>query len=457
MGVVYLARTAEGAQVALKTLQGVVGDLREESGKRFWREARATSAIQHPGVVRLLDAGADGDIPYLVMELLDGNDLSAAIQRNGALDPALTARLFVQACEGLAALHAQQVVHRDIKPSNIFLHRDPSGLLVTKICDLGIAKHEPASGAYATELTHTGGLLGSPAYMSPEQVQDSKRVDHRTDIWSLCASMYEALCGQKCWYSASNVGEMFVAICTRDAPSLAERAPWLDRRLCEVIHRGLRREREERYASASELALALEPFAAPASALPAARLAALADTPTMATARHGMLGGGSQQAQAAPAQTKAHSRTGRWWVAGSAAVTLGAAAVAFLGRAHLPLGNDAAASGPRSVASGGLERGSHACMMIDGTGSYNRVCTVQQEGDGPLKVRAPGTSLNPRTGFDFTATGGPGAYEAQGQMRAFDSCTGPFAATTTMQSTAGIDWYVLRFKHCKIMVRKSVL
>jgi hypothetical protein len=109
------------------------------------------------------------------------------------------------------------------------------------------------------------------------------------------------------------------------------------------------------------------------------------------------------------------------------------------------------------VASGGLERGSHACMMIDGTGSYNRVCTVQQEGDGPLKVRAPGTSLNPRTGFDFTATGGPGAYEAQGQMRAFDSCTGPFAATTTMQSTAGIDWYVLRFKHCKIMVRKSVL
>lgn len=140
---------------------------------------------------------------------------------------------------------------------------------------------------------------------------------------------------------------------------------------------------------------------------------------------------------------------------------LGAVALAFLGKgwpgADSSARKDAVVEAPRNVAEGGLAPGSHGCVMIDGTGSYNRVCTVQQEGGGPLKVRAPGTSLNPTIGFEFEATGGPEAYETQGKMRAFDGCTGPFSVRTTMQSAAGIDWYVLKFKHCKIMVRKDRL
>ncbi len=469
MGVVYRARTAQGFEVALKTLQGVLGDAQDEPSKRFWREARATSAIQHPNVVRLLDAGTDEDLPYLVMELLDGKDLASAIKREGPLDPALTARIFVQACHGLAALHARQIIHRDIKPSNLFLHRDPCGLLVAKICDLGIAKHDPASGGASTELTHTGGILGSPAYMSPEQVQDSKRVDHRSDLWSLCASLYEALCGRKCWAGCSNVGELFVAICTREVPPLAEQAPWLDRKLCEVIHRGLRQDREARYASATELAAALEPFAAPDSALLVPRLDALGDTPLMAEVRRAGLPAAARLsgATASTAATRADTRTAapakrRLWIAAPLVfAALGAVALAFLGKGWLGADSsarkDAVVEAPRNVAEGGLALGSHGCMMIDGTGSYNRVCTVQQEGGGPLKVRAPGTSLNPTIGFEFAATGGPETYETQGKMRAFDGCTGPFSARTVMQSAAGIDWYVVKFKHCKIMVRKDRL
>nr|MCU0658972.1 serine/threonine protein kinase [Polyangiaceae bacterium] len=174
-------------------------------------------------------------------------------------------RIFIQACRGLAAIHALQIVHRDIKPSNIFLHH-AEGLLIAKVCDFGVAKNSASEGT-ASDLTHTGGIIGSPHYMSPEQVQDSKRVDHRSDLWSLSMAMYEVLSGRKGWAGCSTVGELLVAVCTKDLPWLQTEAPWVSGDLAAVVHKNLVRDPAQRFQSALEMAEALEPFASPPEAL----------------------------------------------------------------------------------------------------------------------------------------------------------------------------------------------
>jgi eukaryotic-like serine/threonine-protein kinase len=293
MGAVYKAVTPGGAEVAVKLIRSDQGQLDDQSLRRFLREARATGAVDHPNVVRILDTGTDASTstPYFVMELLSGDDLGAIIKEQGALEPALAAAIFVQACEGLAALHGAGIVHRDIKPSNLFLHRDPSGALVVKVCDLGVAKHGlGVAETTATDLTGTGGMLGSPHYMSPEQVQDSKHVDALSDIWSICMALYEALAGVKGWGGCSTVGEMLVAICTRDVKRLSVVAPWVPSPLARVVHAGLRRERAERIASAVALAAALAPLAAPRAELTVARLGLLGVSSDARAARHVPLG-----------------------------------------------------------------------------------------------------------------------------------------------------------------------
>ena len=267
MGAVYEAITPEGGRVALKL---VAANHNDEAMRRFAREARTMQAIDHPHVVRVLDTGTDElqKLPFLVMELLDGRDLGAVVHDVGPLDPALAARLFAQAASGLGAIHASGVTHRDIKTSNLFLHRH-EGRLVVKVCDFGIAKKTDSDSDSSTsgELTGTGGIIGSPQYMSPEQVQDSKHVDARSDLWSLSVAMYEALCGHKAWSGCASVGELLVAVCTRDLPSLQQEAPWLPAGMAAVVHRSLHRPLAERFASAEALAEALAPFAAPAESL----------------------------------------------------------------------------------------------------------------------------------------------------------------------------------------------
>lgn len=122
------------------------------------------------------------------------------------------------------------------------------------------------------------------------------------------------------------------------------------------------------------------------------------------------------------------------------------------------------AGAPGAVTTGGLEVGKHGCTMLDGTGSYNRVCTVSTQADGSLAVKAPGTSLNPQIGFEFTGTGGPASYQIRGKMTAFDSCSGNFSATAKQEDLGGTPWYVAKFapggsgsERCKIMIRKNKL
>ena len=187
MGVVCVGtHLALGQRVAIKVLAAhVLGN--EMAVARFEREARMSASLAHEHVVRVFDFGrTDSGAPFLVMEFLEGEDLAARIERDGPLPVAEALELLAEACEGLAEAHARGLVHRDLKPSNLFLARRATGATVLKVIDFGIAKDAGALGSHA--MTRTNDVMGSPQYMSPEQVRDAKNLDARTDVWSLGAS-----------------------------------------------------------------------------------------------------------------------------------------------------------------------------------------------------------------------------------------------------------------------------
>jgi serine/threonine protein kinase len=264
MGAVYEASSEAWGACAVKTLRTDGSATSREQVRRFLREARATLAIQSEHVVRVFEIDLDAkEQPFLAMQLLQGRDLSKQLREHGSVEPAAAAALFLQACRGLQAAHKLGIAHRDVKPANLFLHEE-DGVLSLKVCDFGIAKRLTAAsqGDVTTDLTHTGGLVGSPAYMSPEQAQNSKETDFRTDIWSLAVALHETLSGQRLWPDSQNLGALLVAICTRDAVPLLQRAPWVPEGLAAAVDRGLRRDPALRHASMEAFAAALEPFAA---------------------------------------------------------------------------------------------------------------------------------------------------------------------------------------------------
>jgi len=271
MGIVYEARSPDGDRCALKVILRDDHARDSEAARRFVREGRALMGIDSPYVVRVLDVDADPvqQLPYLAMELLNGTDLAALLRQIGPLEPAPLVRVFTQVCQGLSAAHATGVIHRDIKPGNIFLH-EAGGVLIPKICDFGVAKRSRTLDGddTSTELTRTGGILGSPVYMSPEQARNAKSVDQRTDLWSLGIALWEALSGQRAWEGCSTVGELILAICTQELKPLTTVAPWVDPGLAAVVHKTLRKDPAMRYLTAAELAEALEPFAAPEPFVP---------------------------------------------------------------------------------------------------------------------------------------------------------------------------------------------
>jgi serine/threonine-protein kinase len=266
MGAVYEAQ-GPGGSVAIKVLSGDPASGNAEALRRFMREAKSTRSVDSPYVVRVIEAEQDGGegVPYIAMELLSGLDLDTLVRRMGPLEPRATAAIFIQAARGLAAAHAAGIIHRDIKPANLFLHEDDEGLLTTKVCDFGVAKSGVAQDAADTtmDLTRTGGMLGSPMYMSPEQARNAKYVDHRTDIWSLCLSLYEALSGRKPWARSSTMGELILAICTEDIKPLQDLAPWVSPELAAIVHKGLQRDPADRWGHPEDLVAALASVAAP--------------------------------------------------------------------------------------------------------------------------------------------------------------------------------------------------
>jgi serine/threonine-protein kinase len=169
----------------------------EEAAKRFLREARAAVRIQSEHVARVIDVGTlETGAPYMVMEYLEGSDLSAVIEERGPLPVGEAVGHVLEACDAIAEAHSYGIVHRDLKPANLFLARQPDGSSRIKVLDFGISKAMMGSGSGIDHsLTRTSSLMGSPLYMSPEQMKSAKNVDPRTDIWALGVILYELLSG----------------------------------------------------------------------------------------------------------------------------------------------------------------------------------------------------------------------------------------------------------------------
>jgi eukaryotic-like serine/threonine-protein kinase len=267
MGAVYEAiHTETAARVAVKVLHEHLAE--GEARRRFRREAGAVARIQDENIVRILDAGTcetTGHL-YLVTERLEGEDLQHLLDRVGPLSLRGALCVAADVLRGLSKAHAAGVVHRDIKPGNIFVARGADGALAVKILDFGIAKvrAEPLALEQTTaNLTATGHLLGSPLYMSPEQVQNSRDVDHRTDLWSLGCVLYAALSGRAPHQHLSSIGQLLVAICVTPSRPLVEVAPWVPAEIAAIVHRALELQPEARYPSAEAMLADLSRFVPP--------------------------------------------------------------------------------------------------------------------------------------------------------------------------------------------------
>ena len=264
MGNVYEVELDGGERLAAKVVSAGVKGANPQTLQRFAREAKSSSAISSMNVVRTIDAGCDDTLgfPYIIMELLHGVDLSSVMKREGALSPEVAVRLVVQAARGVAAAHARGVVHRDIKPANLFLQQAPkSNEITVKVCDFGVAKRVAGVGISQQSLTRSGGMIGSPMYMSPEQARNAKAVNERTDVWSLSVVLWEALSGQRLWGGQSSLGELIVAICTQPVQRLEAVAPWVPLELSRVVHRGLERDPDKRIPDVRALLEQLDVFA----------------------------------------------------------------------------------------------------------------------------------------------------------------------------------------------------
>ena len=264
MGAVYEGEhTGTGRRVAIKVISS--GDVSRDQKlvARFQREAKAAGSIDTQHITQVLDAGVDDTgSPYLVMELLHGEDLQSAIRRLGPLPPELALRIVAQTCLGLAKAHEAGVVHRDIKPANLFLTRRDAGEILIKLLDFGIAKvkMDHASETDNMALTKTGSMLGSPLYMSPEQAKGLKTIDHRADLWSLGIVLYQALTGKTPYDHCDALGGLIIAICHEEVTPVQEMAPWVAPEIAAIVHRALQREPAARYQSAMEIFEALKPL-----------------------------------------------------------------------------------------------------------------------------------------------------------------------------------------------------
>ncbi|EYF07920.1 protein kinase domain-containing protein [Chondromyces apiculatus] len=263
MGVVVAAtHTHLGQRVALKFL---LPDLaaRQDIVARFDREARAAVRIQSEHVARVLDTGVlESGAPYMVMEFLEGQDLQQLVRARGRLEPAEAAGYILQACECLAEAHVAGIVHRDIKPANLFLTRRADGSPLVKVLDFGISKANLLSGEgpASAPLTQTAAMMGSPKYMSPEQLKSSRDVDARTDIWALGVVLHELLTGEAA-FLASTMAELCMAILSHPPPPLRSRRPDAPAGIEAAILRCLEKEPARRYPSVAEFAVDLAEFA----------------------------------------------------------------------------------------------------------------------------------------------------------------------------------------------------
>ncbi len=249
MGHVYRATNVEiDRAVAIKVLRTEHAQT-PQIVERFLREARAANIVRHPNVVDVVDVGRDGDgSPFIVQELLTGEDLSKYVERRGGkLTLEEIDELILPVVDAVAEAHARGVVHRDLKPENIFIAQQ-GRRRIPKLLDFGISKLRVPN----IKLTEVGTMMGTPAYMAPEQVQGARDADPRADVWALGIMIFELVSG-RLPFPAEDAPALFVAIATKDVPPLTHFVPDVPASLARVVARCVRRSVEERYPSASEL------------------------------------------------------------------------------------------------------------------------------------------------------------------------------------------------------------
>src|SRR5580658_9958507 len=238
---------------AIKFVKGELAD-NEDMRARFEREAKAAAHLRSPHVVQILDHGVCEGTPYIAMELLDGEDLGARLQKVGRLSPEEVYKVMSEACRALTKAHANGIVHRDLKPDNIFMVRDDERE-ITKVLDFGIAKS--VTNELGGSGTKTGAMLGTPYYMSPEQAQGTKAVDFRSDLWSLAVITFQCLTGSLPFESEA-LGDLLVKIIISPIPIPSQIAP-VPTGFDKWWAKAASREVSERFQSAKEFSDGLAP------------------------------------------------------------------------------------------------------------------------------------------------------------------------------------------------------
>jgi serine/threonine protein kinase len=259
MGVVVAAEHVQlNQRVALKFV--LPGALQSEAAvERFLREARAAVRLKSEHVAKVQDVGTlETGAPYMVMEYLEGADLSKVLEDRGPLPIEDACDYVVQACEAVAEAHSLGIIHRDLKPQNLFLTQAVGGAPLVKVLDFGVSKID--AGPDSRQLTQTSTVMGSPLYMAPEQMRSARNADARSDIWALGVVLYELLTG-KVPFDAESMPELCLKVVSDPVPSMRETRADIPEALDLVVRTCLEKKPDNRYADPAELSAALAPFA----------------------------------------------------------------------------------------------------------------------------------------------------------------------------------------------------
>lgn len=254
-------------RVALKVLHSSLGRA-EASRVRFLREAETVARIRHPNVVDISDVGVEKNVPFLVMEYLEGEDLASVLEREGRLDVQRAIDLVLPALAGLCTVHRLGIVHRDVKPENVFLAVNPYGEVVPKLVDFGVSKDIEAHSGKTLPVQHT--VAGTPHYMSPEQSRGSTVLDARTDQYAMGVLLYQSLTGVKP-YDSDSLLELIHQIDAGECAPLRMHVPELPEELEAIVLRAMARRIEDRFPTTEAFGLALCPYASEAVRVACAR------------------------------------------------------------------------------------------------------------------------------------------------------------------------------------------
>jgi serine/threonine-protein kinase len=246
---------------------------RTDGVRRFVREAKVAGRVDHPNIVEIYDFGEAEDSFYMVMELLEGEPLDQRLQREGKLSPPEACRILLPCMRGVAHAHAAGVIHRDLKPGNIFLCSATSERPeLPKVLDFGISRVSDLEVTRESPITDSGVWMGTPHYMSPEQVR-GRPLDHRADVYAFGVILYELLSGEPPFHSDS-LNELMVQVAAEDPPLLHERVPEIEPALSAIVHRAMARAPSARFPNLESMVQALAPFASGAESARAVESAA---------------------------------------------------------------------------------------------------------------------------------------------------------------------------------------